>query len=505
MFKTLDDMAKKADGEVLHGAPFLLNSAKWNVLSGFANQVQNQQFANIAQGARDVQVFGKLQQAVVSSITDINTYFITTRFHKLPTLTATGNLIRAFGGDKGMREFANRNALAVESLIADFSVWSDTNLKDQATSRIANATMKVSLMNAFTNAVRKAFSVTMMGNMGKLTRKDFNAIDKYDQAHMRSSGVTDTDWKIWQLAAPEKWRNSDMLTPESIRAVTDAQLQQAGLIAQVGDPKRAAELRDRATTKLLGLITDESEYASVAPDLYTKTLISGGGQQRGTIGGEGARTMGQFKSFPIAMMSRHMNRMLKEDMSPASRVEYGAMLAVFGTMLGGIALQLKDMSSGKDPRDMTNFKYWAAAFAQGGGLGYVADLVYQLSGGKQSQGGVSSTAQMASALVGPVIGTAFEFGDLTLGNLGQAARGEDTHFGAEAMRLARSNTPFVNLWYAKTVVDHAGYNQLQELLSPGYQRRVQQRIRKDWGQEMWWPRDSTLPDRAPNFGNAVGN
>jgi hypothetical protein len=505
MFKTLDDMAVKADGsQVLHGSPFLLNSQKWNVLSGFSNQVQNQQFANIAQQARDTQVFGKLQQAVVSSITDLNTYFITTRFHRLPTLTATADLIRAFSGDKGMREFANRNAMVAESMISDLTKWSDSNLKDQATSKIANLTMKVSLMNAWTNAVRRAFSVSMMGNLGKLSRKDFVSLDKYDQAHMRNSGVTDDDWKIWKIAMPEKWRNSDMLTPESIRAVTDDQLKKAGLIAQVGDPKRASELRDRATSRLIGLITDESEYASVAPDLYTRTLISGGGQQRGTLGGESARTVGQFKSFPIAMMSRHMNRMLKEDMSPASRIEYGIMLAVFGSILGGIALQLKDMTSGKDPRDMTTPKFWLAALMQGGGLGYIADLIYQLGGGKQSQGGVSSIAQGIASMAGPVVGTAAEVVDLTAGNAFQAARGEDTHAGAEALRLVRSNAPFVNLWYAKTVVDHAGFNQLQELLSPGYQSRVAQRIRRDWGQEMWWPKDSTLPDRAPNFANAVG-
>jgi len=38
-------------------------------------------------------------------------------------------------------------------------------------------------------------------------------------------------------------------------------------------------------------------------------------------------------------------------------------------------------------------------------------------------------------LAGPVIGSAFEAADLTFGNIGQAARGEDTHVGAEAPAL----------------------------------------------------------------------
>jgi hypothetical protein len=38
-----------------------------------------------------------------------------------------------------------------------------------------------------------------------------------------------------------------------------------------------------------------------------------GGQQAGTWGGELARTVMQFKSFPIAMFTRHWARMLEGD------------------------------------------------------------------------------------------------------------------------------------------------------------------------------------------------
>ena len=41
------------------------------------------------------------------------------------------------------------------------------------------------------------------------------------------------------------------------------------------------------------------------PDLATRAIVTGGGSQRGTVLGELAQATMQFKSFLIAMMSRH--------------------------------------------------------------------------------------------------------------------------------------------------------------------------------------------------------
>ena len=107
-------------------------------------------------------------------------------------------------------------------------------------------------------------------------------------------------------------------------------------------------------------------------------------------------------------------------------------------------------------------------------------------------------------LAGPVIGSGFEAIDLTLGNIGEAVRGKETHAGAEAVRFARSHLPFVNLWYAKSALDHAGLQDLQEMLSPGYLSRMRERAHKDWGQDFYWRPGEGMPSRAPDFSNAAG-
>jgi hypothetical protein len=223
------------------------------------------------------------------------------------------------------------------------------------------------------------------------------------------------------------------------------------------------------------------------------------------MGGELARSIMLFKGFPIAMMTRHWGRILNADMTPASRVAYASTLAAGLTMFGALAMQAKDLIAGKDPRDMTTPKFWAAAFAQGGGMGFAGDIVYQAMGGGRAQNGVSTAANVGSSILGPVAGSALEFADLTLGNIGQAIKGEATHAGAEAFRWARSHLPAVNLWYIKSVLDHAFLNDVQEMLSPGYFSRMQARTRKDWGQDYYAPPLEGMPVRAPDFTAAGGH
>lgn len=164
-----------------------------------------------------------------------------------------------------------------------------------------------------------------------------------------------------------------------------------------------------------------------------------------------------------------------------------------------MALHLLDLVAGRDPRPMDNGKFWAAAIAKGGGMSFLGDL---LLNGQGSQGQSQGSAAVGS-IAGPVAGAASELVfDLGAENLRQAAAGEDTHAGAEAFRWVRSHTPFVNLWYAKLVVDRAMLDELQEFLSPGYMDRMRARSERAWGSTWWWEPtgdEMEAPDRAPSL------
>jgi hypothetical protein len=220
--------------------------------------------------------------------------------------------------------------------------------------------------------------------------------------------------------------------------------------------------------------------------------------------GELARTTMQFKSFPTAMMSRHWRRILDApqglDGAPAlaNKAAYTAALLLTTTALGAIAFQTKQVVQGKDPVDMTTPKFWTRAAAQGGGAGFVGDLI--LGDTTQDRGQLDTLGRLA---LGPSFGSLADVWELTKGNIDEAIRGKDTHAGAEALKFAQGHAPLVNIWYGKAAFNHMFMHSVQENLSPGYLDRMRKRAAKDWEQDYWWEPGEAVPERAPDL-SAVG-
>lgn len=479
------DLAERADGgrKRVDG---IRPEQYWNLVNGTTGAAENANIAQIANDVRNVQTMGKLAGAVLSSVTDLGTYVVTTGYNRLPYWDSIRNAGLAATSEG--RDFMNTHGMIAESMAGDLNRWSSGTLRQNWSGRLANSTMKLSLMNAWTDTLRRGFQISMMKGMARLAKTDWNALDAWDRTHMERKGITADDWSVIRQADLTSFRGGDYLTPGAIRATGDA---------------RSNEL----VAKVLGLISDESEYAVINPDLTTRAWISGG-LQRGTVKGELARSVMQFKSFPIAMITRHWRRIIdmppNADGSPAvlDRVAYAGALLVSTTALGAIALQEKQVVQGKDPIDMTGdkgVKFWFKAMAAGGGGAFVADML--LADTTQDRGNLDTFARI---FLGPSFGTAADVWGLTKGNIDQVAAGKDSHAGAEAIKFARSHTPMVNLWYAKAALDHAGMNALQENLSPGYLTRTQQRARKDWGQDYWWAPREDSPRRAPDMAGAFG-
>jgi hypothetical protein len=260
--------------------------------------------------------------------------------------------------------------------------------------------------------------------------------------------------------------------------------------------------------KLLGMMSRESETAVLEPDIATRAFLNRG-WEKGTIGGEIARSIAQFKAFPVAMISRHWRTMLDTPSglegapagygpTPGARMMYGGALLVSTTLAGAISFQAKQVRDGKDPADVTTKKFWARALAQGGGLSFVGDVMLRDSTADRAP------QQALFELLGPNASSAAQLFELTKGNVDERIAGKTTHAGAEAVQFVKGHTPLVNLWYTKAAVDHLGLHAIQENLSPGYLQRVKDRARREWGTSYWWDPAETVPHRAPDPAAAVG-
>lgn len=455
----------------------------WDVINGTTANPVNPRGAAIGRAVRNWTSATRLGGVMLSSINDAPMWLITAKYNGLPLGKSFRTLFSSLAS-RGMTEDAARLGLAVESMAGEMQTWHADNMRQDWTGKIANATMKLQLVEGWTHRLRAGIGLLLQDHLATLKRSDWSTLDAFDRDRFKRSGITERDWQVWQVATPENIRNRSLLTAESIRAIPDS----AGF--------SPAEVNN-AVARMLGFIDNEAKTAVIAPDVTTRAAITQG-TKAGTWGGEIGRSLMLFKSFPLTVIVRNLDR-IRSIPTAKGKLAYSVALMTGLTLLGALSVELKDLVQGKNPRDATTGKFWGASFAQGGGLGIFGDILYTGVGGNSRSGQPNW-----SNLAGPVAGTAADLANVTLGNIGQAAQGKDTKAAAELLRFARSNTPFLNLWYLKAAIDHAGFNDLQDSLSPGYLARQRANARHDWGSTYWWESGEPLPSELPDLSAAAG-
>lgn len=469
-------------------------------VSGNTLPVADERLAYAFDSARKWLVASRLGSAFISSLPDEATMQLTAHVNNLDGMQLFRNELATLNPANQMeKRLANRAGLALRTAIGSLNRFGDESIRNTTATKAASLTIRASGLNAITEARRRAFGTTMMSSLGQITRdfEHLGQLDAQDHRLLLSKGITDADWAVWKRASPEDWGsgNDTMLTPEAIYRIPDEQLVGVGGID--ADPR---QLRRDAATRLLGIVLEETDMAVVEPGARERSALYAN-LQRGTWKGELVRSVFLFKTMPIAMLLRHWERGLGMP-DAASKAGYIAAMVASTTVLGMAALQTDELLKGRDPVNMNPFegkagaRNWVRAFLKGGSLGIYGDFLFSDS----TQHGQSA---LASGL-GPLAGAAEELLGLTQGNLVQLAQGKDTHAGAELVKLAKGMTPLANLWYTKAVTDHLIFNQLQEMVSPGYLARVRSRAQREFGQSFWWEPQSVVPERAPDLAAAAG-
>jgi hypothetical protein len=244
----------------------------------------------------------------------------------------------------------------------------------------------------------------------------------------------------------------------------------------IEDGRRDLEL------SVLAFIADETNYGMLEVDARTRRTMTLG-QRPGTFAGEGIRFMMQFKGFPMAFTQRVGGRALyghRKDASFLNRSAHIGTLLAGMTVAGYVSMTLKDVMRGYwPPRNPADYKTVMAAFVQGGAAGIYGDFLF----GQVNRfgGGILET------VAGPTFGAAadaIELGLKTRDALAGKIVGEEAKAPwAEALNLALSNTPFVNMFYTRPVMDFLFLNSLRDAVSPGFMKRQEKRRKTDFGQQ----------------------
>lgn len=479
------DQQTSSTGKIKSADNSLLD-AMWKNLSGSANVVESGFIASIGQGARNLQVAGKLGSAFISSFTDVATYFHTARVNRMPFARSAMLLVKSLNpADKSDKRFAARAGIIGDELNSAASRFVEGNIGNGITGKLADLTMRLSLLSQWTDAVRRAQSLNTMATFAEATKHNWANIDGWLRYRLEEFGVSEDVWKALQKCKPEELNVSHFLTINSIKNAASKNGDIDGLNV------------DKLVSTYLSFVMDDSFMASLQPDLMTRS-ITNWGKSRGTVAGEFVRSIFLFKSFPIAMFTRHLQRSkdlyrykLQTDGKAAavwSRVGYMSSLVVSTTLVAYVANMFKDLINGSDVKDPTTLDAFKRAFTAGGGMGFIGDIL--VSGMDDYKYGHPALMNMA----GPVLSTAMDA--YTIFDKYK----DNKDIGANVLRIVKGNLPVVNLWYTKQLLNHAVFNQIQEMMNPGYHRRIEQKIRKNQGVGYWWKPTDMLPYRMPEIG-----
>lgn len=466
------------------------------------NTPQSEVLANMGLAYRSMNVASMLGGTTISSVTDQAMIAKTASIHGIAYRKTFGELISQLNPkNKEDRQLAHSLGLATEEMLGSIARWSDDGLtsvhgKSQKLARvssgIASQVMRISGLNALTAASKVGFSKMLMHKYGTLTRsKAWADLDAMDRELIEKTGLNERAWEVMRLADPVVDRKGNQLmSARSIYEIPDSDL------TRFGDPQK---VRDEVATQFQAHLLDEQGMAVVEAGLRERTWMSAG-QRKGTGMGELVKSMLQFKSFPAAFLMRHGSRAMAQD-GVKGKAAYGVSLFAMTTILGALAVQLKELANGNDPSTMWDsddpqktMNFWTRSAVQGGGLSILGDI---LVAGTDTSG--RSTSDF---MVGPLGSDAKAVLGLTVGNLTQYYDDKDTNASNEAFRLLKNKIPAQNLFYTKAATNRMIFDEMQDMIAPGYREKLLRKAERDHDRTRFWG-DDVGDIQMPDFERIV--
>jgi hypothetical protein len=312
-------------------------------------------------------------------------------------------------------------------------------------------------MTAHTQAARWAIGMEFLGALADRAGRQFGQIEEPLRRAMERHGMGPAEWDILRTAGVVTEGGWRFLSPEAVARAVD-----------VATPDGRARLE--AATRLLEFVQTEARFAVPEPGAAERALMLG--QTRpGTFIGEFVRSAMQFKGFPVTVMLMHIGRGLDAE-GARGKAAYLASFAIGMTLMGALAMQLKEVAKGRDPRNMDDHRFWLAAGAQGGGAGILGDFLYSAVARTDQD----FYSQMAGGPMGGLVSDIAKIAGLNIQALDDERR--ERALGADLVRFVRLNAPGGTLWYSRLAMDRLVWDRLQWWADPEAGRRFRQMERR---------------------------
>jgi hypothetical protein len=302
-------------------------------------------------------------------------------------------------------------------------------------------------------------------------------------------GIEGDMWDVIREAAQEV-EGRKYITPDALLQIPDGRmfdLMEARKIASTAN--NLSRMRDEVDTRLRTYFADRVDIAVPTPGNEERVLAHWN-SQAGTPLGEAVRLMMQFKAMPITVLKKVVGReiyghgsdtmmkWLQNDRTGNFRM---AQLIAMATAGGYVAGAIKDALKGRTPKDPTSPKTFQDALLRGGGLGIYGDFLFNEYD--------RSYRSALGTLAGPVVGQLDQVASIYT----KLKQGENV--SSESGKLLLGNTPFINLFYIRPVLDYLVLWNLQEMTDPGSLHRSERRVERENGQGFFVRPSDTVHSR----------
>lgn len=458
----------------------------WAHISGSASAPVGTRIANTMAGARNLVSAASLGSATLSAVSDAGFGIMARLINGMPATRLVGQYIRQFGTEN-TRE-AVRASLILDSAlnaVGQQARYLGTMSGRGVTSYINDRVLTYSGLQAWTQAGKHAFGLEFQGFVADNAGHGWSELPAALRDTLNRHGFDSASWeRIRTSPLYEPERGATLLRPAEIAASVDRGLGE----------------------KYLRMILRETLAAVPETTVQARSGMIGTNQP-GTLIGEVLRAAGQFKAFGVTVMMLQASQIQRAAAANGAigGAAYAGSMLIATMLLGGVAMQLKNIAAGRDPQSMKPLeaqgaKFWGAAVLQGGGLGIFGDFLFS---DVNRVGG-----SWAKTMGGPLLDRAETAWRLTGGNVIEVAQGKDkTNAGREAVNGLRQWVPGSSLWYMRLAWERVVIDQLQHLADPdahsAFRRRVESRQR-EYGQEFWWRPGESRPERGPDPARMLG-
>lgn len=474
-FEALLAEAKQADGKTSGGMFSGLHrlEAIWMELSGSRQSTGTGLLSDAFGAARNWQVFTKLGSALLSQPSDIATFGLMAAKDGLGIAPAIREIASALKpGNKADRIAAEDLGLAIESIYEDAgSRFMDATNDKSVTSKLAQFTIKAGFMKWWTDSMKRGFHVLVARGIARKRGTAYAHLDSGFKYMLERNGIDAPMWDAIRQTKPVDFNGRQIIAP-----------------SMVAD--------DVARSRLFAMFADEADYGVIEPGARERAWMLGT-QETGSVKGEIWKSFALFKMFSVTMLTKVMPRLFTN--LEGNNLKFAGHMAAYALSLvglGAFSMQLKELSKGRNPRDMKDAKFWIGAAGQSGGLGIFSDFIF---------GDVNRMGQnVATTLAGPLAATATDMIKLTAGNVQELAQGKPTKATAETLQFIKNNA-VPNLWYTKQALDTLLFNRAQEAVNPGYLSRMKRRVERENNTSFWWRPGDLLPSSPPDINSAWRN